>query len=310
MKIDSVMSSNRAVQMNEEVDVATSVELTDEQLETLLKGFSIPPQPRLLLDVQVVYPDLDKMGALIARDPGVSAGILKTVNSALFGLRNPVSSVKQAVTLLGLETVVNIINASLLKASYSGMIDFKRMDLFWQITDEVAMVAGLLAKKQRLLGCDTAHLAGLFHNCGIPLLIQKHADYLSVLEQAYQQSEKSISDYEMMALGTCHADLGYFVSRSWKLPIWICEVIRDHHSPDQIERYLSRPDSEKARLMVLLKAAEYLCQEYHFLGRSNVSFEWDQHQASVLNTLGMSELEFEDLKEDIMDEAQQAMNMD
>ena len=194
------------------------MELTDEQLETILKGFSIPSQPKLLLDVQAVYPNLDKMGELIARDPGVSASILKTVNSVLFGLRNTVSSVEQAVTLLGLEAVINVINASLLKASYTATIDFEHMDLFWQLTDEVAMVAGLLAKKQRLLGSDSAHLVGLFHNCGIPLLMQKHDRYFDVLEQAYQQSEKSISDYEMMAIGTSHADLGYFVSRSWKLP--------------------------------------------------------------------------------------------
>lgn len=283
------------------------MELSDQQLETILKGFSIPPQPKLLLEIQSVYPNLDKMATLIARDPGVSASVLKTVNSSLFGLANNVTSVKQAVTLLGLEAVVNIINASLLKASYSGLMDFEYMDLFWQLTDEVAMVAGLLAKKQRLIGSDTAHLVGLFHNCGIPLLLQKHEQYFEVLEQAYQQNEKSISEFEMTALGTSHADLGYFVCRSWKLPMWICDVIRDHHSPEQITQYFSRPDCDKARLMAVLKGSEFICQEYHFLGRSNESLEWPLYSKLLLNTLGMSELEFEDLREDLMDEAQQAI---
>ncbi len=283
------------------------MEISDQQLETILKGFSIPPQPKLLLEVQAVYPNLDQMATIIARDPGVSASVLKTVNSALFGLRNPVSSVKQAVTLLGLEAVVNIINASLLKASYTEMASFEKMDLFWQLTDEVAMVAGLLTKRQRLLGSDTAHLAGLFHNCGIPLLLQKHPTYFETLESAYQQKEKSISDYEMLTVGTSHADLGYFVCRSWKLPSWICEVIRDHHSPDQIEQILTRPDTEKARLMALLKAAECICQEYQFLGRAEESYEWRLCKDRVCNTLGMSEPEFLDLAEDLMDEAQQAI---
>lgn len=283
------------------------MELSDQQLETILKGFSIPPQPKLLLEIQSVYPNLDKMASLIARDPGVSASILKTVNSALFGLANNVTSVKQAVTLLGLEAVVNIINASLLRASYSGLVDFEYMDLFWQLTDEVAMVAGLLAKKQRLIGSDTAHLVGLFHNCGIPLLLQKHEQYFEVLEQAYQQNEKSISEFEMAALGTSHADLGYFVCRSWKLPIWICDVIRDHHSSEQINHYLSRPDCDKARLMAVLKGSEFICQEYHFLGRSDESLEWPNYSKMLLNTLGISELEFEDIREDLMDEAQQAI---
>src|SRR5690242_8536175 len=92
-----------------------ALELTAEQIQSLLQGISIPPQPQIMVDLQMeqLTPnyDINRITALIRQDVGLSGSILKTVNSAFFGLKNKIASVQQACQLLGVNSVVNIVNA-------------------------------------------------------------------------------------------------------------------------------------------------------------------------------------------------------
>ena len=90
-------------------------DLTDEQIARALQGISVPPQPQIMVDLQMEQvmpdPDLKSIARLISQDPGLSGSLLKIVNSPFFGLANRISSIQQAVSLLGVSRVVNIVNA-------------------------------------------------------------------------------------------------------------------------------------------------------------------------------------------------------
>jgi HD-like signal output (HDOD) protein len=90
-------------------------ELTEDQLATLLKGISIPPQPQVLVDLQLEQLDphcsIASLAQIISQDVGLAGAVLKTVNSPFFGLTNQISSVQQAVNLLGINSVISLVNA-------------------------------------------------------------------------------------------------------------------------------------------------------------------------------------------------------
>ena len=78
-------------------------ELSAEQIQQVLQGISVPPQPQIMVDLQMEQflpnPDLKTIAKLISQDPGLSGALLKIVNSPYFGLSNRIASIQQAVNL-------------------------------------------------------------------------------------------------------------------------------------------------------------------------------------------------------------------
>ncbi|GAB6043354.1 HDOD domain-containing protein [Endothiovibrio diazotrophicus] len=78
----------------------------EEQTENLMKGYFIPPKPELLSDLHAAAsraePDPGEVAEIVARDVGLSAAVLKTINSPLFGMRRTISDIRQAALLLGI----------------------------------------------------------------------------------------------------------------------------------------------------------------------------------------------------------------
>ena len=118
--------------------------LTLEQIENVLHGIKIPPQPQILVDLQIEQimpdPDLDQIAALIRRDVGLTGTMLKVVNSPFYGLTNKITSVSQAVSLIGLDSVINIINGVSIKSEMSDET-ITSMNRFWDTANDIAMIA-------------------------------------------------------------------------------------------------------------------------------------------------------------------------
>ncbi|HCL77218.1 MAG TPA: histidine kinase, partial [Pseudomonas sp.] len=110
----------------------------------------MPPQPQIMVDLQMEQvmpePDLRNIARLISQDPGLSGALLKTVNSSFFGLANRIASIRQAVNLLGCNSVINLINAQSIKGELSddAIVTLNR---FWDTAQDVAMASLTLAKR-------------------------------------------------------------------------------------------------------------------------------------------------------------------
>ena len=94
-------------------------QLSDDQINKLLRGFSIPSQPQTLVDLQIAQaqnpPDLHEISRLIRKDIYISGSVLKVANSPFYGLRNPVSTIEHAIMMIGTQGVINIVNAVTLR---------------------------------------------------------------------------------------------------------------------------------------------------------------------------------------------------
>ncbi|MET1080377.1 MAG: HDOD domain-containing protein [Pseudomonas sp.] len=264
----------------------------------------MPPQPQIMVDLQMEqympHPDLKIIAKLISQDPGLSGALLKIVNSPHFGLTSKVASIQRAVNLLGSRSVINIINALSIKGEMSDET-IVTLNRFWDTAQDVAMTCLTLAKRVACEAVDEAYTLGLFHNCGIPLMLRRFPNYMGVLEEAYASAsaERRIVDTENRLLNTNHAVVGYYTAKSWNLPTHLCEAIANHHNALSIFSDDSGRDAQLKNLLAILKMAEHICACYRVLGAQEEDHEWASIEGLILDYVGLSEYDFVNLKESI-----------
>lgn len=276
-------------------------DLSQEQIQRILQGISIPPQPQIMVDLQMeqLMPDCDinTIAKLISQDIGLAGSVLKTVNAPFYGLSNKITSISQAVNLLGVNSVVNLVNGLSIRGELSDD-QIVSMGKFWDSSMEVALAAAAIAKQIGFPSPDEAYTLGLFHNCGIPLLMMRFSNYPEILKLAYASEDRRITDVENEEINTNHAVVGYYVGKSWNLPDYLCQAIHEHHNiPKVLEDDSTEP--KKKTLLAILKMAEHICGNYKTLGDQNEDYEWDLLCDSVLLYVGMSQYDFETLEQQI-----------
>ena len=252
----------------------------DEKLsQDILKGFVIPPRPQIVADIQIESampePDINSIAKLILQDASISGSVIKAINSPLFGLAGKVKSVGHAVNLMGLESVVNIVTALSLKSTLSDN-SVNDLNRFWDTANDVANVSVIVSKYLGIDSSDEAYTLGLFHDCGIPLMMMKYSNYLGVLEKGYQDSEKRVIDAENEIYKTDHSVLGYYTAKTWKLPDHISEIISYHHCVNKIFDYDRKNRTHKKNLLLILKISEHICGSFRILGSSSTNYEWER----------------------------------
>jgi len=175
----------------------------------------------------------------IGRDQGLAARVLRVANSAFLGFPSKVSSINEAVVVLGFHTVRSLaLAAGVIQQFPPG--EGKAFDrlTFWQHAIGVGVAARVLAQK---LGRnqEEAFTAGLLHDIGrLVLDAYFHDSFLKILSLASEEDCPLVSA-EKKVLGMDHAEIGYEVARQWKFPLPVQLAIRGHHGPDASSSELS-----------------------------------------------------------------------
>ncbi len=278
-----------------------SQELSAEQIQQALQGISVPPQPQIMVDLQMEQympdPDLEVIARLISQDPGLSGALLKIVNSSYFGLSNKIASIQRAVNLLGSRSIINLINALSIKGEMSDDT-IVTLNRFWDTAQDVAMTCLTLAKRTGSQAVDEAYALGLFHDCGVPLMLKRFPNYMAVLEEAYSNAgpDCRVVDTENNAFNTNHAVVGYYTAKSWRLPEHVTDAIANHHNALAVFSDESSRNSQLKNLLAILKMAEHICSSYRVLGNQTVDHEWNAIGHLVLDYVGLSDYDFESMK--------------
>lgn len=271
--------------------------VASEVIEKTLKGIAIPARPQVLVQLQSELgrddPDPRVIARLVSGDVGLSAAVLKTVNSPFFGLSTRITSIEQAVGMLGMRTAAQLVTALVLRTAISGQGG--SMERFWDSAEKVAAISRHIASTLPRGPRDDAYCFGLFHDVGIPILMQKFPDYRQTLVLADNTTDRSFTAVEDDRHATDHATLGYMVAKGWFLPEAICEGILYHHDPSVFDD--SGAVSPPALTLVAINAlAEHFHDEYIRM-RSNSS--WGRMADPVLLHLGLQEDEYCDLREEL-----------
>ncbi len=281
-----------------------TIELDPAQIQQILQGIVIPPQPQIMVDLQMEQihpdPDLRRIAQLIRQDVGLSGTMLKIVNSAAYGLANKITSVEQAVMLLGINSVVNIINGLSIKGELSDE-DIVKMNRFWDAAMDIAVVSQNVAKLIGYPSPDEAYTLGLFHNAGVPLMMKRFPDFEATQRLAYTGEYGRIIDAENDAYRTNHAVIGYYTAKSWRVPQILCDAIADHHSVEQIFTNNYTQDGRKKTLLAILKIAEHLCGMPLILADQKEDLEWERVKPLIYEFTGLGAYDLEQMKDTFED---------
>lgn len=280
--------------------MTSAIDEQDIDFDALMRTYKIPPQPHLIKEIQRAAGDLDQIADIISQDIALSAGILQIINSSYYGLANKITSIKQATVLLGLKQVSNIVNSQLIKADL-GQYSNKDLDDFWTTTTDVANTCAALVQTLGFGSPDEAYTLGLFHNCGIPILMDKFDDYSQTMQDAYNADNTRITDIENERYLTNHAVLGYMVARTWKLPEHLRIAIRDHHNFERLSFNSSSKNTEADTMLAILKMAEHISRIHAVLGKDHEDNEWNIIKSDVFVYFGISEPDFHDISDTVID---------
>lgn len=270
-------------------------ELIDQELERVALGLGIPPCPKILdaiaEEMRQAEPDMEKIEQLITRDVGLSATLLKTVNSPFYGLADKISTVQQAIDLLGLAMLSRTISELVLK-QISLAKDQLSMERFWDSSGKLAGAAATLAARVPDINREAAYTYGLFQNCGIPVLMQRFPDYKQTLALANQSADRRFTDIEDERHGVNHATTGYLLTKSWHLTATISHAIRYHHDYSVFSAPEGKHPPEAVDLIALGMLADYAVQTVF---GQNFSLEWQKGGAAALAHLGLDDKQFAEI---------------
>ena len=211
------------------------------EVEKALSGFTIPPQPTVLLSIKAEIesddPNIKRIAELINQDLGIAGFTLKVVNSVYFGLRRKISSVEHACKFLGLTRVIKLVSSVVLRFTLSEGRTDRFTENLWQSAGNVANAAALLAQQLRYgADCaDDAYSLGLFHNAGMLLISSQFKDYAKVLKQAHLAGY-GMSEGEEQNFQTTHELLGYMIAQSWGLAPELTNRL-DRHEPKDVHTH-------------------------------------------------------------------------
>lgn len=276
----------------------TETMLTQELVRTL----AIPPRPEIVTvlfeEMSRDEPNLGRVSDKIAADVGLAAAMLKVVNSPAFGRAVKARSVSQAVSLLGLRNVSSIATGLVIRHSLHAGGKDATLERFWDTAEKVALISSFLAKSLRGIPVEEAYTLGLFHDCGIALLMNRFPNYRETLARANQAADTSFFAIEEAAIGTNHGAVGYFLARSWYLHDDLCKAILWHHDLD-IFRDPAANDTVRNYIGII-----HLAQHVqHRQMRSTTDVEWTKFEADILDHFALSEEDFINL----LDGAQESL---
>jgi putative nucleotidyltransferase with HDIG domain len=240
---------------------------------------SLPQFPENILSVQQLINDpkseMTDIARKISMDPALTADLLKIVNSAQYMLAKRVDTISEAVRLVGIRGIKNLLYSYGTQKILGDDTELKRA--LWTHSYRTAFFAYSLVKQFRhdrnLL--DDAYLGGILHDMGKIVFSNVHPELLERIRNFCTDKGLPLSTYEDLAAGLNHAEIGAMVAEKWNFPETLVQSIRFHHDPP------AAPEKDRA-LVEAVYVANMFC-EYE---NGNVTFE--QFDFSILSNFGLS----------------------
>jgi diguanylate cyclase (GGDEF)-like protein len=218
-----------------------------QSLEELLKSSDrLPTLPAVALKILEVARKDDvtvaEMEGVISADPPLAAKVLRIVNSPFYSLPRKVTSVRQAISLLGVNSVKSLaLGFSLVKGNTrkkTGNFDYTA---FWKKSIIGAVSSRLLASDGSGASSEDCFFLGLLQDIGALALTQLLPRRYAEVMKLKQEKQLPLVEAERRVLGFDHAEAGDFLIRGWGLPPTFHLPIRYHHDPERLDNPALRP---------------------------------------------------------------------
>jgi putative nucleotidyltransferase with HDIG domain len=180
------------------------------------------------------------LAEVISSDQALAMRVLRTVNSAYYGLHRQVRTISEAVVILGFNEVERLATTISVMSLFSkDRESIRALQLLWRHSVACSVVAGTLELAPECAEADLggAHVAGLLHDVGKAALAQHFPEvFAEVLRVVQEQGTTGVQAEEMVMNGVNHAMVGAWLAEQWDLPPALVEAIALHHSPEEAPR--------------------------------------------------------------------------
>jgi len=234
-------------------EISTSLEDLRAELESN-EVFLTPPI--VLQNILAVTEDPNAgakdVQSAVEQDLSCSARLLRLANSAYYGFSRQVKSVKEAVVIIGLEAVKSVAMSLGVAENFTQGSEWQCEFLkkLWVHSMATATGAEMLARGTGEIKPPAAYCAGLMHDFGKVILCHHDGEKYQRIVELAEEHKLHIAGVEQSLLGVNHSVVGNWIGESWDLPLFIQEVLVDHHT--------TSPYVESKRGVFLIQLADTL----------------------------------------------------
>lgn len=267
-----------------------------KDLKTIVdKIIDLPTLPQVVSTIVNMLDDpttsVKDINEVMGQDPALVAKILKIVNSAFYSLPNRVSSISQAIVILGFNTVKSLaLSASVLDMFGTGDEHFSYEE-FWKHSVGCATICTAISKKHPGINPDTAFVLGLMHDMG-KLVLDQYApvEFQQIIKIA-REKQVAFHVAEKEVIETSYADIGFWLSQKWQLADDLADAI---HNQNRIPEC---PSNVSKELASVCSFAEYICRLKQY--GNNGSYGKPELPVNAWNVLGLEKDQMPELIEAI-----------
>jgi putative nucleotidyltransferase with HDIG domain len=211
-----------------------------EAQRRLSDKITIPTPPEIVLRITSMVDDpavrISDIGQVIAKDPAITAKVLRVANSSFYGLKQPVISLDQAAAVVGGRSLRNIAMQASLMGRYEHLGQKYQFDLpgLWAHSIFTARLCQELGKRLPQacdLGPEELYTCGLLHDVGKAVLLDALGEEYDAVYKTARDTGVAIHVVEERVLSFTHVEVGAVVAQRWQLPAAVSRAIQFHHGP-------------------------------------------------------------------------------
>ncbi|MCD6460822.1 HDOD domain-containing protein [bacterium] len=208
---------------------------------------------KVLADSSSCAPDVAK---LIEEDQVLTTRILKLVNSAYYGYSRKITTVKQAVVIIGYRNIRNLVLTAktfdVYKSCYRKVRSFFDINLLWKHSLGTAVIARNIGTIINYSNKETLFIGGLIHDIGKVVEFNCLSDYIPDIFKLVKDNNLSMWEAEQKLFHISHAEIGKVLGDMWDFPPVLGNMIAYHHYPHLAGEY--------SQEVAVVHIADYLCR--------------------------------------------------
>ncbi len=260
--------------------------------------------PKVLLSIQNLMkedePDIMAISALVKEDIALYTLFLSAANSPWMGLTQPATSIEHAIMLMGLDRIYSMVQAMTIRNAFKGTA---LKEIFWTAAIDVASICSDLAHRFSGLDRNQAYSIGMLHNAGIAIMLNNHKNFNDFIKKNDTLATPQLCACERQEFGTDHYLQGALMAKNWSLSEDVILTIRCQPIAEKIltgQKEMSENICTYTSMLLLAKSVSADFQRYWMLSSDDKQTTLETRLA--LDYLHVNHGEFEELKEDILDD--------
>ncbi len=204
-----------------------------DEIKRILKGLkSLPTLPPIVSKLNEMVEDEDataiSVGKVIERDQVLTSKLLRMVNSSFFGFPQRISTVSNAIVLLGF----NVIKTLVVSSSIFDVMQSSDIGL-WEHSLGCAACATILATRRGIKNPEEVSTAALIHDIGKVVIRAEMPEEYQKIQDLVLTKDISMREAEEQVLGVQHSVIGGLLAKEWNLPDRLSIPIEFHHNPEE-----------------------------------------------------------------------------